>query len=313
MRQYFFFIALVVALVLGFSNALDLDEVAQNGLVRGTIVAAILFLTAVTIDFRDFGKLLQRPLAVLLAFVLSFVCVPLLAVLIGGMLDADSRLGLLVMAAAPATMSSATVWTGRANGNQAMSLAISMLTNSSCFLLTPLCLAWLADLPEGATIEVPSLMRNLLVLVIIPIVIAQVVRRHQKVPALCKQWRALIGNAVQLGVLIMALFGATVTGLRMQANANSMTLVSVASVVLGVILLRLIGLGCGVACTRLIKLEPTDRTAVTIAGTQKTLVVGLEVGTDLGCSILPIIGYHIAQLTIDTLFAGWVRKRAKRE
>jgi len=307
LRQSFFFIGLLVALLLGFTNWIGLAPFATNTFVRGGLVAAILFLTAVTIDLDEFQSVLRNPFGVGVAFAISFCLIPLIAWLIGRLVDADTRLAILVMAAAPATMSSATVWTARANGNQALSLAISMLSNSLCFLITPLCLAWLAELPPGTSLRIPTLMGSLLFLVILPITTAQVVRRHRLVPLLCRRYAGSISMTVQLGVLIMALFGATVTGIRMRDGDTSPTLITVVGVILAVIALRGLGLSCGFGVTRLLGLPPRDQVAIAIAGSQKTLVVGLQVGIDLGCSILPIVGYHIAQLTIDSVFASRFR------
>jgi sodium/bile acid cotransporter 7 len=50
-----------------------------------------------------------------------------------------------------------------------------------------------------------------------------------------------------------------------------------------------------------------DRIAVGIAGSQKTLMVGLQMGLEIKLSILPIVVYHVGQLLLDTIIADRLR------
>ena len=47
-----------------------------------------------------------------------------------------------------------------------------------------------------------------------------------------------------------------------------------------------------------------EQIAVAIAGSQKTLAVGLQVCMELGFNIVPVVAFHITQLLVDTLIAG---------
>jgi len=54
--------------------------------------------------------------------------------------------------------------------------------------------------------------------------------------------------------------------------------------------------------------------AVGIAGSQKTLMVGLQTAIDCGVSVIPMIVYHVAQLVWDTLIAQrWAAGTAGQE
>jgi sodium/bile acid cotransporter 7 len=48
---------------------------------------------------------------------------------------------------------------------------------------------------------------------------------------------------------------------------------------------------------------PRDSVAVGFSGSQKTLMVGLEVCAQLGVSIVPMVSFHVTQLVIDTMLA----------
>jgi sodium/bile acid cotransporter 7 len=56
---------------------------------------------------------------------------------------------------------------------------------------------------------------------------------------------------------------------------------------------------------------PSDAKAVGIAGSQKTLMVGLHVAIQYfgGLAMLPMIVYHVGQLLVDTIVADWMRQR----
>ena len=70
------------------------------------------------------------------------------------LLRGDLAVGLLVAAAAPCTLASAAVWTRRAGGNDAVALMVTIGTNLTCFVVTPL---WLLVTTGRAGIEFPLL------------------------------------------------------------------------------------------------------------------------------------------------------------
>ena len=69
----------------------------------------------------------------------------------------------------------------------------------------------------------------------------------------------------------------------------------------------------GYGLSRLLQLAQADATAVGFSGSQKTLVVGLEMAVQAGGSILPMISYHVGQLLIDTLFADRLKRSTTSE
>jgi len=52
-----------------------------------------------------------------------------------------------------------------------------------------------------------------------------------------------------------------------------------------------------------------DQVAVAFAGSQKTLMVGMNVSIAADFSVLPMVTYHVGQLFIDTVLADWLKKR----
>jgi len=67
--------------------------------------------------------------------------------------------------------------------------------------------------------------------------------------------------------------------------------------------IHLAALGLGVITARGIGLNRARQIAVGISGSQKTLMVGLQIAIDCGVSVVPMLVYHLGQLTLDTLIA----------
>jgi sodium/bile acid cotransporter 7 len=67
-------------------------------------------------------------------------------------------------------------------------------------------------------------------------------------------------------------------------------------------------LACGIALAAGLRLPREDRIAVGIAGSQKTLMVGLQVALACQLLILPMVVYHVGQLIVDTIIADRWRR-----
>jgi sodium/bile acid cotransporter 7 len=79
-------------------------------------------------------------------------------------------------------------------------------------------------------------------------------------------------------------------------------------VLLATVIVHLLALYLGVGFARGAKLGPEAQIAVGIAGSQKTLMVGLQIAIDCGVSVVPMIVYHLGQLVLDTIVADrWKR------
>ena len=55
----------------------------------------------------------------------------------------------------------------------------------------------------------------------------------------------------------------------------------------------------------------TVRIAIGIAGSQKTLMVGLQIAIDCGVSVIPMLVYQLCQLVIDTVVAERWKRRSR--
>lgn len=303
--KQWFLLALLAVLVLGFASPETFRPMAESSVLRNSVVASVLFLMALPLETQVVGKTLRRPWAALLGSVVNMGIMPPLAWAMSGLVRSELSTGVIVAAAAPCTLASAAVWTRRAGGNDAAAILVTLITNATCFLTTP---AWLLLLTRKQTsLEMGDLIWQLGVLVVLPMAAGQLVRLSPRVATWATARRAACGILAQIGILVMVLVGATQCGIRLKSTELGALLswldgIGLIAVVSG---LHLAGVATGVTLGRGFAFSRPDRIAVAIAGSQKTLMVGIYIAVEYfgGVAILPMVAYHVGQLVIDTVLA----------
>jgi len=317
LKRQWFLTCLAVILVLGFLFPRFFAPLAQAKVVRDSIVAAVLFLMALPLQTRQIGRSLRNPGVALLASAVNVGLLPLVAWGLAFFLEGDLRTGLFVIAAAPCTLASAAVWTRRAGGDETVALMVTVLTNASCFLITPL---WLmlttgtqVDLQESGAAKPGSMVFQLGLLVVLPMAIAQLLRQIDLIGRVAMQHKTLLSTVAQAGILTMVLVGATQCGLKLE-GLNRLPLWDMGLMVLVVLALHLIVLNLGLAIAKALGISRPGQIAVGIAGSQKTLMVGIHIASSHfgGLTILPMVAYHVGQLVLDTIIADRLRKRSEQ-
>jgi sodium/bile acid cotransporter 7 len=269
---------------------------------------------ALPLKFGDLWNTIRRPFAPALAILISYGLAPLAATLIAPFLGKEFEPGFLVAAALPCTMASAAVWTRRAGGNDAIALCVTAVTNFFCFLVFPALFALMFDATkEALNIDLTELSRDLLVLVVVPIILGQLLRIIPVVASFSDHHRQSMSNFTQCGVLLQVLLGAIVMGNRWQTGGGHWTPAEFALMVASVTALHLFLFAVGYSLSQLLQFSRRDSIAVGFSGSQKTLMVGLQVAAVGGYSILPLICYHVLQLFYDTIIAERFRQAAAEE
>lgn len=305
LRNRWFLIILGLALVVGLSFPQPFQQIASNTNLRYFVVAGVLFLMAWPLDLQAMTQSMRRPVAPLWACFVNLGFVPLLAwgVSWGTMnwiLSPDLARGLLIPAVTPCTLASASVWTRRAGGNDTVSLLVTLLTNLLCFVITP---AWLlAMVGHWPSLAFLPMVRKLAWVVVLPMVFAQATRRWDGIAVWASRHKPQLSVLAQCGILLMVFFGSVQTGMRLM-QGESLGWLAALWMILIVLTLHLLAFAFGWQTSSLWGLDRRDRIAVGFAGSQKTLMVGLQLGLDLKITILPMIAYHIGQLVVDTLIA----------
>jgi sodium/bile acid cotransporter 7 len=307
-----FLILLAATLIAGFALPTELQSTADL-IPRTAIVAGVMFLMAVSLNSAAMAKAVRQPKPVALATSINYALVPLLAWVAARFQQQDDlALGIIVMACVPSTLASASVWTRRARGNDAVSMLVTMVSNFSCFLVTPALLILLAGTSDSTQpIDAVDLIQKLVIVVVIPIVLGQWLRRFPVIATAATEHKTLLGTVCQFGILSVVLVGAVHCGQKLTESTNGGIAPSAwAVMIVSVIVIHVVALWAGHASGRLLGIAPADRIAVGFSGSQKTLMVPIHIALGFGgLTMLPVVAYHVTQLTIDTLVADWLRRR----
>ncbi len=289
-------------MVLGYWCAAGLETVSSWVWLRRGIVMSVMFLMALPLPLSMITATLKRPWAALLASGINFGILPLIAWLLSGLVSDLFYAGFLVVAATPCTLASAAVWTRRAGGNEVTALMTTVITNSLAFLMTPLIVLLLLN--QTAEISFGEMVFRLGLLVLLPISLAQLLAIRKQVASWAKARKKQLSVGAQIGILLIVLLGTAQTTLAIPGDQVP-TLTGTIGLALTCAGLHLIVLVAGFWMARGARFNRADQIAVALAGSQKTLMIGLLVCMFLNVSLLPMVIYHAVQLIVDTFIADW--------
>ncbi|MEO1497250.1 MAG: bile acid:sodium symporter [Planctomycetota bacterium] len=306
-RRHWFLASLVLVLVAGACGHEALSGVTESA-PRGPIVATVVLLMSATIDLHTSLRRRGALVAAAIGVLFNAAVAPPLAWLLAAALPGGLGVGLMITAVAPSTLASSAVWTRRGGGNDAVALAITVVTNASCFVVAPCWVAWM--IPSEATIAAPALAGRLLLVAVAPILVGQLLRRSPGLRAWLDRVKPHLGGAAQLGLLALVLVGSVRCGRLLTAGGEPIPLESLLLLLAAVVLMHtLLFVGAWVAA-RSGRTERPESLAAAVGGSQKTLAVGLDLAIGLtatmapaaaALAILPIVVYHAAQLLLDAV------------
>ena len=209
LQQWFLFgLGAVIALGLGFSG--PLEPLTDAAVFKNILVAGVLFLMALPLETSTMWGAMRRPRAALLGVAVNLALLPLLAWGVSLGLRGEMAIGVLVAAAMPCTLASAAVWTRRAGGNDAVAILVTIITNLSCFVVTPLWL--LATTGSQVEIELGPMIVKLGLLVVLPLAAGQLARGYAPLGRWATAKKTTLSTAAQAGILVMVLIGAAKSG-----------------------------------------------------------------------------------------------------
>lgn len=324
--QHWFIVALIILLPVGVLGASWLAPLNRFAGLRTAIVCLVMGLMALPIPFELMRRSLARPWPSLLASLINMAGIPLLAWLAAATLPHYLGGGLIVAACIPCTLASAAVWTRRAGGDDTVAILVTLITNLSCVVVTPLWLVVL--LGQRVDIQVAPLIWELFLMVLVPMAAAQALRLNGRVAQWAEHHKLSLALTCQIGILYMVLLGAIQMGQHMQSphSADSQTASSAAptassaeaaasaaapsvaavevvwTVVLAAVV-HLVAMAVGWQVAARTGIARPQQIGVAISGSQKTLMIGLKMAIDCGVSIIPMVAYHVGQLLLDTFIA----------
>jgi len=310
LKRQWFLLSMVVVFVWGFCFPDQFAVFASARTLRNGIVASVLFIMALPLDAKSIGRSIRRPWPALLASIVNMVLLPLVAWVFSRLLTGDMRIGLLVAASVPCTLASAAVWTRRAGGDDTVAILVTVMTNTTCFLTMPL-LLYVTTGSEISAAQQAQLARmpiRLAALVVLPMALAQLLRRLSGIGEWASRNKVVLNTAAQAGTLSMVLSGATICGLKL-AGTNWLTLAGLPATCVLALALHVVVLLSGWWLAKVVGFQYPQQIAVGFAGSQKTLMVGLDTAIYYfgGLAILPMVIYHFIQLVTDTVIADKLR------
>ncbi len=312
-RQWFL-VALAGVLIVGFTAEDLLRGFADHFPVK-VQVAVVLFLMSWTLNATAIWRAVRYPRAATLAIAVNFLGVPLFAWIAKFPLDPAFGDGLVLASAVPCTMASAAVWTRRAGGNDAVALMVTMATNLSCFLVTPTLLLLLTQRGMRGEFDLVKRIIELFFVCVLPMIAGQIMRLPRRLGQWATNQKVALSTIAQCGILLMVLVGSVESALKIDKTTAGAApaLAQWLGMLAAVATVHVAAMLSGFALGRIVGLTRENWIAVGIAGSQKTLMIGIDIAIaeKWGLGILPMVAYHASQLLIDTIVADRMRAKGR--
>jgi sodium/bile acid cotransporter 7 len=325
LQRHWFLVALLLFLPLGIAlgraDSISWLNTLVDILPTSLCTGGILFLMSVTLDTGKLMQSLRQPYPVITACTINMLLMPLLCLpLLILQQTPDFKVGLLIAASVPCTMAAASVWTRKAEGNDAVSLLVTLVTNGFCFVVTP---AWMelgrvvfATADTASAVSFGEMMLRLTVGALVPALLGQLARTRVGIRRRVDSNRSAISNTAQAIILALVFISSFKGGQKFDFDGTGGLPHQALLIVWGsCIVLHLAAASLGWLAGGLFGFAERDRRAVVLAGSQKTLPIGLLVSeaTGMPFSIIPMLLFHASQLFIDTWIANRLQKRGSKE
>lgn len=313
-QKYWFLLGLLVlipsGLLTGYRLSPETLEASVGRINSSYLTATVLFLMAFTLDSRQFMKSLRTPGPVIFAGLLNLGMIPLLAMAIAPWQSTpDFQVGLMIAASVPCTLAAASVWTRKAGGNDAVSLLVTLATNTLCVFVTPF---WLKlSTSQTVSLDLTSMTLKLMLVVLLPTLIGQLLRLNARLGDFATRRKIPIGVLAQGLILLLVCAAAIKAGAQLGKSSQAIDGWGLILVGLCCVGLHLTAAGTAWIGGGWLGFELPDRKAIVFAGSQKTLPIGVLLATDAAMfgnagvpfAIFPMLIYHASQLLIDTNLA----------
>ena len=217
------------------------------------LLGIVMFGMGMTLRFKDFKLIFQRPRDVLIGALAQFTIMPLIAFLIVKIfsLPPELAIGVMLVGTCPGGTSS-NVMTYLAKGDIALSVSMTMLTTILSPIVTPLLMLLLAG--EWIEISFSSMMISILQVVIFPIALGITIN-------------AALGNVVKKFTKYLPLISilAIILIVGGVVSVNAAKIVEVGLIVAIVVIIHnLLGYGLGFVISRIMKMEISKAKAISI-------------------------------------------------
>ena len=307
LRKNWFFVGLLAAVAGGLAAPQVGTAASGGGLTATVLVVALFFLSGLSLPTEAIRAGLRDVRLHLFLQAFIFVVTPLYFAATSALLwrGGDPRIlaGIYALAVLPTTVSSCIVFTQLARGNVVATIFNASLANVAGVFLSPLLLSLLLQ-QSGRALPADELVRvlsSLVLRMLLPVVLGQLAR------AALREWAQRhgkkIGVFMNASILVIIWFSFARPA-RDPAFAASLLRLWPLFVYLALSHLLLLGAAWGAG--RALRLDKANTYTVLFVAPQKTLAMGAPLLTTyfatmpdlLGVALLPLIMYHLWQLTV---------------
>jgi solute carrier family 10 (sodium/bile acid cotransporter), member 7 len=288
-----------------WSNIIQKNEYVKMSNIN---VFLIFFLSGLKLKTNDIKKAVGEWKGALYGSLMILIITPLLGILMIEIPFTVRELsyGLGVFCSVPTTLSSGVILTGQANGNVALGLLLTVVTNLLGIVTMPLMLL-LTFLNVGKNtsvqIDVGILLYKLCLYIALPLFLGKLIQSYSNKTRVFVTKHKIGMKLLSSFLLVM------VPWMKVSTSVEKMNAVDFGSIVacFGIgTAIHLIYLGINLLGTKFLKLKIPERKAVVILASQKTLPVSVTI-IDLlpdamgskGVMVLPCILSHFVQILID--------------
>ncbi len=252
--------------------------------------------------FRDMAATFSALLVIL-------VFSPLSALFLGMLpLDKGIIIGLFIVSVMPTTLSSGVVMTGKAGGNMAHALFVTIISNFIAVFSIPLVLSLLLSLffQSGALhIDKLPIILKLAFIVLLPLFLGLFVKN--RFLEIKENTKKILQGFNQLCVILIVFMG--VAGVRHLLLNNMVSLGLITAVAAAFHILLLLAAAVGI---RVFNIERGRRGSVVFMGAQKTLplsvIIQMTYFPQYGIALLVCVVHHLVHLIMDGYLSVKLRR-----
>lgn len=280
-------------------------------------IAFVFFFYGVKLDPEQLKSGLSNWRLHLLIQLSTFLIFPVLVLLLMQVtpwIDPDFQLGISYLSALPSTVSASVVMVSIAGGNLPGAIFNASISSLLGVILTP---AWMGFLDGGAAGEIDfwSTLGELTLKVILPVSLGILAHGwlFPKLKSILPKLKYVDQTVIM--IIVFTSFAESFSQKIFSAYRIS-TLLSVSMTVLGIFILILIILEF---ISRFLGFSFQDRITTLFCGSKKSLVHGVVIGkvifpdaAVLGLVLLPVMLYHIQQLILGSMLAGYFGRKQAR-
>ena len=270
------------------------------------MIVAIFLVSGMQMKFDELKIDRKFILGLLAGAIFTLIFLPLTGWIGIGWIEQDKALlaGLLIMLAAPPTLSSGIVMTRQANGNMMFSIAITVFYNLAAILTLPLMLGFLLNAANLGDVDSWKMFQQLIFTVMIPLFIGFMVKKY----ILRRFWHTFIDYIPLIATIMLSLaFFATARESIIAISGGTVLLVLAAALffhIASMVALWII--------SRILKMNAADTKGMVFCGASKSATMALAMvaiaGLETTAAAVPCLLFYALQLFLDAALANSARR-----